>query len=100
LSGDAWRAFGTDHLHYGDPRGSFELRTAIADHLLSARGLRCDPDQIMLAIGNPARLAIVLSAILKHRIASGCEDPGYPAARRAIALCGYRPVACRSTPPA
>ncbi|CAN5290768.1 hypothetical protein BH11PSE4_BH11PSE4_17470 [soil metagenome] len=42
------RAFGAEHLHYGDPRGSRELRAAIADHLLSARGLRCDPDQIML----------------------------------------------------
>jgi GntR family transcriptional regulator/MocR family aminotransferase len=42
------RSFGAEQLHYGDPRGSRELRAAIADHLLSARGLRCDPDQIML----------------------------------------------------
>ncbi|CAN7270277.1 PLP-dependent aminotransferase family protein [Bradyrhizobium sp. LjRoot220] len=90
--GRRMRAFGTDHLHYGDPRGSRELRTAIADHLLSARGLRCDPDQIMLASGTQHALRIVLSAILKPADQVWCEDPGYPAARRAIEHCGYRPV--------
>ena len=58
------RAFGAEHLQYGDPRGSRELRAAIADHLLSARGLRCDPDQIMLTSGTQHSLRIVLSAIL------------------------------------
>jgi GntR family transcriptional regulator/MocR family aminotransferase len=86
------RAFGTDHLHYGDPRGSLELRTAIADHLLSARGLRCDPDQIMLTSGTQHALRIVLSAILKPGDRVWCEDPGYPAAQNAIEHCGYRPV--------
>jgi len=90
--GRRMRAFGTDHLHYGDPRGSLELRTAIADHLLSARGLRCDPDQIMLTSGTQHALRIVLSAILKQGDRVWCEDPGYPAARGAIEHCGYRPV--------
>jgi GntR family transcriptional regulator/MocR family aminotransferase len=34
----------------------------------------------------------VLSAILKPNDRVWCEDPGYPAARRAIEHCGYRPV--------
>ena len=86
------RAFGAEHLQYGDPRGSRELRAAIADHLLSARGLRCDPDQIMLASGTQHALRIVLGAILKPGDHIWCEDPGYPAARRAIGHCGLRPV--------
>ena len=86
------RAFGTEHLHYGDPSGSRELRAAIADHLLSARGLRCDPDQIMLTSGTQHGLRIVLSAILKPGDQVWCEDPGYPAARSAIEHCGYRAV--------
>ena len=86
------RAFGAEHLHYGDPRGSRELRAAIADHLLSARGLRCDPDQIMLTSGTLHALRIVLSAILKPNDQVWCEDPGYPAARKTIAHCGYRAV--------
>ena len=90
--GRRMRAFGTEHLHYGDPRGSRELRVAIADHLLSARGLRCDPDQIMLTSGTLHALRIVLSAILKPGDQVWCEDPGYPIARSAIAQCSYRAV--------
>ncbi|MCA6107338.1 MocR-like pyridoxine biosynthesis transcription factor PdxR [Bradyrhizobium cenepequi] len=90
--GRRMRAFGTEHLHYGDPRGSHELRAAIADHLLSARGLRCDPEQIMLASGTLHALRIVLSAILKPGDQVWCEDPGYPIARKTIEHCGYRAV--------
>jgi len=92
FAGRRLRAFGPEHLHYGDPRGNRELRAAISDHLLSARGLRCDPDQIMLASGTLHALRIVLSAILKAGDQVWCEDPGYPAARGAIEHCGYRPV--------
>ena len=92
FAGRRMRAFGDEHLQYGDPRGSRELRAAIADHLLSARGLRCDPDQIMLASGTQHCLRIVLGAILKPGDHIWCEDPGYPAARRAIGHYGLRPV--------
>jgi GntR family transcriptional regulator / MocR family aminotransferase len=92
FAGRRMRAFGAEHLTYGDPRGSRELRAAIADHLLSARGLRCDPEQIMLASGTQHALRIVLGAILKPGDHIWCEDPGYPAARRAIGYCGLRPV--------
>lgn len=90
--GRRMRAFGDEHLHYGDPRGSRELRVAIADHLLSARGLRCEPEQIMLTSGTLHALRIVMSTILKPNDQVWCEDPGYPAARRTIAHCGYRAV--------
>ncbi|MET0443108.1 MAG: PLP-dependent aminotransferase family protein [Pseudorhodoplanes sp.] len=90
--GRRMRAFGSEHLHYGDPRGSHELRIAIANHLLSARGLRCDPDQIMLTSGTQHGLRIVLSAILKPGEQIWVEDPGYPAARKSIEHYGGRPV--------
>ncbi len=90
--GRRMRAFGSEHLHYGDPRGSRELRIAIANHLLSARGLRCDPDQIMLTSGTQHGLRIVLSAILKPGEQIWVEDPGYPAARKSIAHYGGKPV--------
>ncbi|MGV7217015.1 MocR-like pyridoxine biosynthesis transcription factor PdxR [Bradyrhizobium sp. UFLA05-112] len=90
--GRRMRAFGSEHLHYGDPRGSRELRVAVADHLLAARGLRCDPDQIMLTSGTLHGLRIVLGAILKTNDQIWCEDPGYPTARAAMLHCGYRAV--------
>lgn len=92
FAGRRLRAFGSEHLQYGDPRGSRELRVAIADHLLSARGLRCDPDQILLTSGTQHALRIVLGAILKAGDQIWCEDPGYPAARKAIEYCSLRAV--------
>ncbi|MFJ4472189.1 PLP-dependent aminotransferase family protein [Streptomyces sp. NPDC089424] len=40
-----------DALGYGDPRGRVELRTALADYLSRARGVRADPDRIMICAG-------------------------------------------------
>jgi GntR family transcriptional regulator/MocR family aminotransferase len=51
-----------------------------------------DPDQIMLASGTQHALWIVLSAIFKTGDQIWYEDPGYPAARKAIEHCGHRPV--------
>lgn len=90
--GRRMRAFSTDHLHYGDPRGSHELRTAIADHLLTARGLQCDAEQIMLVSGTQHGLRIVLNSILKPGDEIWCEDPGYPAARKAMEHCQVKPI--------
>ena len=47
----------------------------------------------MLASGTQHSLRIVLSAILKPGDQVWCEDPGYPAARKAIEHCGQRTVA-------
>ena len=36
---------------YGDPRGPAELRAALADYLARARGVRADPDRIVICSG-------------------------------------------------
>src|SRR5258705_6057274 len=46
----------------------------------------------MLASGTQHALRIVLSAILKPGDQIWCEDPGYPAARKAIEHCGLHQV--------
>ncbi|MGX1132660.1 GntR family transcriptional regulator/MocR family aminotransferase [Streptomyces glaucescens] len=40
-----------DALGYGDPRGRTELRTALAGYLSRARGVRTDPDRIVVCAG-------------------------------------------------
>ncbi|MFE2276024.1 PLP-dependent aminotransferase family protein [Streptomyces sp. NPDC059454] len=40
-----------DALGYGDPRGRPELRTALADYLARVRGVRTDPDRIVVCSG-------------------------------------------------
>ncbi|GGX38733.1 MocR-like pyridoxine biosynthesis transcription factor PdxR [Streptomyces fructofermentans] len=40
-----------DVLGYGDPRGRVELRTALAGYLARARGVRADPERIVICSG-------------------------------------------------
>lgn len=78
---------------YGDPRGSKELRAALAAHLAATRGLRCDPDCILITSGTQQGLRLCAEALLRPGDAVWLEDPGYPAARRLFAAVGADAVA-------
>lgn len=80
------------NLGYGDPRGGLELRTQVAAHLRVSRGIACDPGQIVLVSGTQHGLRLCLGAILRPGDAAWMEDPGYPAARRALIASGARIV--------
>ncbi len=80
-------------MSYGDPMGHAPLRDAIADHLRTARSVRCTPDQIMIVSGSQQALAIAARALLAPGDETWFEDPGYRGARDAFALAGARPVA-------
>ncbi|MET9906748.1 PLP-dependent aminotransferase family protein [Streptomyces sp. NPDC006476] len=53
-------------LDYGDPRGRAELRTALAHYLARSRGVRADPDHILICAGISHGLRI-LAAVLRAR---------------------------------
>ncbi|MFD5447780.1 PLP-dependent aminotransferase family protein [Streptomyces sp. NPDC127100] len=55
-----------DALGYGDPRGRPELRTALAGYLARARGVRTDPERL-LVLGGFAHGLTLLAAVLKAR---------------------------------
>ncbi|AVH56947.1 MULTISPECIES: MocR-like pyridoxine biosynthesis transcription factor PdxR [Streptomyces] len=55
-----------DALGYSDPRGRPELRTALAGYLSRARGVRADPDRIVICSGFADGLTL-LSAVLRQR---------------------------------
>ncbi|MEU9207526.1 PLP-dependent aminotransferase family protein [Streptomyces sp. NPDC048415] len=55
-----------DALGYGDPRGRPELRTALASYLSRARGVRADPDRIVICSGFADGLTL-LGAVLRAR---------------------------------
>ncbi|MFF4251226.1 PLP-dependent aminotransferase family protein [Streptomyces sp. NPDC001663] len=63
-------------LDYGDPRGRVELRTALAGYLARARGVRTDPDRILICAGISHGLRI-LSALLRARGASTIAVESY-----------------------
>ncbi|MBL1105726.1 PLP-dependent aminotransferase family protein [Streptomyces sp. 5-8] len=65
----ARRALATAPFHalgYGDPRGRPELRTALAGYLARARGVRTDPETIVITAGFSHALGI-LGGVLRAR---------------------------------
>jgi GntR family transcriptional regulator / MocR family aminotransferase len=79
---------------YCDPAGLGALRMEIAEHLRTARGVRCEADQILITSGSQAALRICAGALLAHGDRVVIEEPGYPGARTALAAAGatLRPV--------
>ncbi|WP_248958452.1 MocR-like pyridoxine biosynthesis transcription factor PdxR [Sphaerisporangium perillae] len=73
------------HLGYGDPRGTPALRLAVANWLARNRGIRADPQQILIVAGVAQALAL-LAQILRHdgihQVA--VEDPGSLGARQQL----------------
>jgi len=65
-------------LGYGDDRGEPELRAALAASLARTRGVRADPDQVLVTGGLRASLPLIW-ALLRARGARrvGVEQPGW-----------------------
>ena len=80
-------------LGYGDPRGSQWLRTELAGWLARTRGLRADPDDIIVVTGVAQALAL-LAQVLRARAVGeiAVEDPGSRGSRDELAYWGLRPV--------
>jgi GntR family transcriptional regulator/MocR family aminotransferase len=80
-------------LGYGDPRGSQWLRTELAGWLARTRGLRADPDDIIVVTGVAQALAL-LAQVLRARAVReiAVEDPGSRGARDELTYWGLRPV--------
>lgn len=77
-------------LAYGDPQGLAELRVAIADDLGAARGIVCDPDQIVVVSGSQQGIDLTARVVAAPGDAAWFEEPGYGAARAALAAARLR----------
>lgn len=100
---DAWsrstrralRTLGPDHFGYSDPCGDIAVRAAIADYLRAARGVVCDPEQVIVTSGAQHAVDIAVRVLLRPGDPVWMEEPGYPATRHALAAAGaeIHPVA-------
>ncbi|MEU8996743.1 PLP-dependent aminotransferase family protein [Streptomyces caniferus] len=70
----------------GDPRGRPELRRALADYLARTRGVRTDPERIVVCSGFAHALRLLLPAVLPGPLA--VEGYGLPFHRRLLATAG------------
>lgn len=83
----AVRSAGFGALGYGNPQGEMALRTAIMRHLAVARGVRCEPEQVVITEGAQEALSLCVRLVTNPGEKAWIEDPGYRGAQSAF-LCG------------
>lgn len=79
------RDLGAGDLGYGDPRGSARLRQVLAGWLATTRGVRADPDDIIVVAGVAQALALLARTLRARGTGTiGVEDPGSRGAREQL----------------
>ncbi|MDT8999130.1 PLP-dependent aminotransferase family protein [Paucibacter sp. APW11] len=81
-----WRQSARHQLGYSDPAGLPRLRAQIAAYLSHARGLHCEPEQVIITSGAQQAISLAALALLKPGDRVAMESPGYRAAAAALAL--------------
>lgn len=84
----ALRRLGPDLFGYGREGGYPPLRAAIAEHLQNARGVRCDPEQVIVTAGSQQSFALSALTLLDPGDRAWCEDPGHAAGRDVLTALG------------
>jgi GntR family transcriptional regulator / MocR family aminotransferase len=90
LNARTLRSFGRHHLGYGDPHGMLELRKSVCDYLRAARGVRCEPEQVVITAGTQQAVDIVARVIQGPDNEVWIEDPGYALTRLALVAAGAK----------
>lgn len=75
-------------LYYQPPEGDPALRHALQGYLHRARGLRCQPDQILIVHGTQQAIDLCARLLLDADDTFVFEDPGYRIARDTFAATG------------
>jgi len=77
-------------LDYGRPEGLAALRERIADYLRRARGVRCEPEQVVIVDGTQQALDLAARVLVGPGDRVLLEEPHYRPARIAFAAAGAR----------
>lgn len=75
-------------------QGIEELRTAIAGHLFQFRGMRVDPENIIIGAGTEYLYGLIIQLLSRSRVYA-VEDPGYQSIAR---IYGANDVSCVHIP--
>ena len=70
-----------DHLGYGSPAGSIELREILSQYLRRSRGVQCHPDQIIVTTGATQAFNLITKLLAKPDRVVAIEDPTAPELR-------------------
>ena len=75
---------------YDDPRGSAQLREALAGYLTAERGLTVNAESLLVTRGSQMALFLAAQAVLQPGQVIAVEDPGYVLAWSAFRAAGAR----------
>jgi len=100
---DVWRRLlaaharrpSSDSLGYAAPAGHEPLRAALARYLHRARGLQCDPEQIVIVNGSQQAIDLAARLLLDPGDAAVVEEPHYTGATVAFDAIGARLIRVR-----
>ncbi len=73
-----------DVMGYGQPKGLFALRRAIAAHLSALKGIKCDPEQVFVTSGAQHAFSLIGRLFLNPGDRVWMENPGASGARNAL----------------
>ncbi|NDY93147.1 MocR-like pyridoxine biosynthesis transcription factor PdxR [Ideonella livida] len=86
----AWRQASARQLGYSPGGGEPVLRQALAGYLGASRGLPVRAEQVIVTAGTQAGLDLCARLLADAGDTAWVENPGYPAARAALALAGLQ----------
>ncbi len=70
---------------YGDAQGEPELRAALATYAFEARGVRAEPDQIVIGAGTQPLLTLLCGLVSgQGAFTAGLDSPGFPQAEQVL----------------
>lgn len=79
-----------DLLRYGDRRGEWGLRKALADYLHKARGVHCSPEQIIIGAGTQYLIALLCQLLgVEDGRTIAMEEPGFHDVEKVFRQLGY-----------
>jgi len=76
------------HLSYSDPGGAPELREVLAAYLSRARGVSCEPDDVLVVYGTQQAIDLTARVLIDPGAPAIVEEPGYPGIRHALEIAG------------
>jgi GntR family transcriptional regulator/MocR family aminotransferase len=88
LNARRWRQSGRELLLAGDPRGYEPLRSAVAQYVAAARGVKCTADQVLIVNGAQHAIDLCARMLVNPGDAVWLENPCYPPARGIFAATG------------
>lgn len=86
----AWRRPPRELLAHAEPAGYLPLRRAVVEYLRTARGVRCEPEQVIMVAGVQQAISLACHVLLDEGDTALMEEPGYPGVRGALLGAGVR----------